>query len=85
MGSDLSTEDEAMKCAICKQGAARAGRTTVTLERDDTVLVIKNVPAEICDNCGEAYVSDEVGAGLLEMIETAARQGVAVDVRQYAA
>lgn len=74
-----------MKCAICKRGDTRDGRTTVTLERDSTVLVVRDVPAEVCANCGEAYVSEEAAAHLLAEVDRAVRAGVAVDVRQYAA
>lgn len=54
-----------MKCVICKHGETQAGHTTVTLERGETVLVFRNVPAQVCANCGEAYVSEEVTAQLL--------------------
>lgn len=74
-----------MKCVICKQADTAVGRTTVTLERGDTVLVMRDVPAEVCPNCGEAYVSEEVTARLLTEVEDAARAGVDVDIRRYAA
>jgi hypothetical protein len=57
----------------------------VTLERADTTLVIKGVPAQVCANCGEEYVDEETTARLLRTGEEAARTGVQVDVRQYAA
>jgi len=46
-----------MNCLICKTGTTQQGTTTVTLERDTTVIVIKDVPAQVCDNCGEYYLS----------------------------
>ena len=73
-----------MKCVICKYGETKAGHTTVTLERDQTVLVFRNVPAQVCDNCGEAYVSEEITAQLLEEAEQAVRARVQVDVRELA-
>ena len=48
-----------MKCLICKQAETQPGVTTITLERDGLTLVVKQVPAQVCPNCGEAYV-DEV-------------------------
>lgn len=50
-----------MKCPICKHGSTHTGYASITLERDDATLVFKHVPAEICDNCGEEYVSEEAG------------------------
>ena len=72
-----------MKCVICKQGETRAGKATVTLERDGTTLVIKGVPAQVCLNCGEEYVDEKTTARLLTAAEEAARAGVRVDVREY--
>lgn len=74
-----------MICVICKHGKTRSGTATVTLERADTTLVIKGVPAQVCANCGEEYVDEETTARLLRTAEEAARTGVQVDVRQYAA
>ena len=71
-----------MKCVICKHGETQAGHTTVTLERGETVVVFKHVPAQVCDNCGEAYVSEEITAQLLDEAEEAVRARVQVDVRE---
>ena len=72
-----------MTCVICHTGDTQPGTTTVTLERDHTTLVIKNVPAQVCENCGEAYFSSDVTDALLEMLNTAVRNGVQVEVRTY--
>jgi YgiT-type zinc finger domain-containing protein len=74
-----------MKCVICKHGETRPGTTTVTLERGGATLVIKSVPARICDNCGEAYVDEQVTHQLVDAAEQALRTGVQVDVREFAA
>jgi YgiT-type zinc finger domain-containing protein len=74
-----------MKCVICKHGEVTSGTATVTFERDKTTLVIKGVPARVCTNCGEEYVDEETTRRLLETAETAARTGVQIQVRQYAA
>ena len=71
-----------MKCVICKQGETEPGHTTVTLERDRAVLVFRNVPAEVCANCGEAYISEEITAQLLEEAEQAVQARVQVGVRE---
>jgi len=74
-----------MKCVICKQGETRPGTTTITLERDGLTLVVKGIPARVCENCGEAYVDEETTGRLLAAAEEAARAGVQVDVRDYLA
>jgi len=72
-----------MKCLICKRSETRPGKTTVTLERGGATLVVKGVPAQSCDNCGEAYVDQEITRQLLETAEEALRAGVQVDVREF--
>ena len=74
-----------MKCIICKNGEVTPGTTTVTLERGQTTLVVKGVPARVCMTCGEEYVDDATTRGLLDTAEAAARTGVQVEVRQFAA
>ncbi len=74
-----------MKCVICKSGDTRPGKTAVTLERGGMVLVYRGVPAEVCTNCGEAYVGEEVSSRIFLGAEEAARAGVRVDVREYVA
>lgn len=73
-----------MRCLICKHGETEAGHTTVTLERGQTVVVFRNVPAQECANCGEAYVDKEITAQLLEEAEEAVQARVQVDVREAA-
>lgn len=74
-----------MKCPICRAGETRPGKATVTLERDGLTLVVKNVPARVCANCGEEYVDEREASRLLEAAEEALRAGVKVDVREYVA
>lgn len=74
-----------MKCVICKTGQTKPGKATVTLERQETTLVVKNVPAEVCTNCGEEYVDDKAASRLLKTAEEVAQRGVQVDVRSYEA
>jgi YgiT-type zinc finger domain-containing protein len=74
-----------MKCVICKQGETHLGTVTVTLERGETTLVFKHVPAQVCENCGEAYVDAETTDQLLCTAEAAVKAGVQVEVREFVA
>lgn len=74
-----------MKCVICKQGETNEGTATVTLEIGKTTLVVKQVPAKVCQNCGEEYVNEKVTSELLKLANAAATGGVHVDVREYVA
>jgi len=74
-----------MKCVICKQGQTQSGFTTVTLQRGKTTVVIKDVPGEICENCGEYYLSEEVAAKIQDLAERAVQHGAEIEVLRYAA
>ena len=74
-----------MKCAVCKQGETRQGRVTVILHRNEMVVIIKSVPAEVCENCGEYYLSDSVTEKVLALAEDAARKGAEVEILRFAA
>ena len=74
-----------MKCIVCKQAETRPGTTTVTLERHGATLVFKDVPAQVCPNCGEDYVDDAVAGALLQSAEEMVASGTQVDIRSYAA
>lgn len=85
MGTRVPAEAADMKCVICKHGETGRGTATATLTRDTTTVVIKGVPADVCDNCGEEYLDEATTARLLRTVEEAARAGVEVDVREYIA
>jgi YgiT-type zinc finger domain-containing protein len=74
-----------MHCVICKQGETHPGKATVTLERGGATVVIKGVPAMICDNCGEYYLDEAMTERVLAMGEQALAQGAEVEVRRFAA
>ncbi len=74
-----------MNCVICKNGETRPGHVTVTLQRGGCTVIIKEVPADVCENCGEHYVSEEISAELQRRVEKAAGTGDEVTVLLYAA
>ena len=74
-----------MKCVVCKQADTQPGITTVTLERDGSTFVVREVPAQVCPNCGEDYVDSKITTELLNTAERLSEAGAQVDVRRYAA
>ena len=69
-----------MECVICKNGVTEEGKATVTLEKKGTVIVIKEVPAHICQNCGHYYLEDEMSQKLLALAAETIKKGVEVEV-----
>jgi len=74
-----------MKCAICRNGETTPGFADKAFSYDGMTLVVKDVPAEICENCGERYFDADVTRELLKLARSAAAEGVVVDVRRYVA
>jgi YgiT-type zinc finger domain-containing protein len=74
-----------MTCVICKQGKTQDGTATVTLEREGIILVVKSVPARVCNICGEEYVDEGVAEELLRHAEESEKAGIQIDIRTYAA
>ncbi|MBI4229891.1 MAG: type II toxin-antitoxin system MqsA family antitoxin [Planctomycetes bacterium] len=74
-----------MICLICKSGETAPGNATVTLERGKATVIFKEVPADVCNNCGEHYLEEAVTGELLVRAEKAASSGVEVEIQRYAA
>jgi len=56
-----------MICFMCK-GNVRDGFSTFTADMGGCIVVIKNVPSRICDQCGESSYSDEVAQRLEQIV-----------------
>ena len=69
-----------MECVICKNGTTRKGKVTVTLERNGSIIAIKDVPAQVCQNCGEYFLDATMTAEVLRRAEQAVEKGTEVQV-----
>jgi len=74
-----------MKCVICKHGETAPGKVTVTLQRGRSTIIIRDVPAMVCDNCGEYYLSEDVSRRILSLAEAAVARGTELEMMAYAA
>ena len=74
-----------MKCVTCKHGEFEPGETTLTFERDESVVVVRNVPARVCDNCGEVVLEEDVAKKSFDMAQSELDKGVEVEITKYAA
>jgi YgiT-type zinc finger domain-containing protein len=74
-----------MRCVICRHGETRPGTADVTLQRNTSVIVVWAVPADICENCQEYFLSDEVSERVLSQAESAVQRGAEVEIVRYAA
>jgi YgiT-type zinc finger domain-containing protein len=58
-----------MKCVICTHREPKPGFAAVAWTRDEAVFVFKGVPADICQDCGEYYLNDEMTGIVLDRAE----------------
>jgi len=58
-----------MICFMCK-GNVRDGFSTFTADMGGCIVVIKNVPSRVCDQCGEASYSDAVARRLEQIVHS---------------
>jgi len=67
------------RCPICG-GRRIAGTTTFAVDLGFGVVVVRNVPAQVCEQCGEAWLDDAVAERLEDYVADARhnRQQVAV-------
>ena len=56
-----------MKCFLCK-GTLENKLTTFMVDLGNCIVIVKNVPSQVCTQCGEVSYSDEVAARLEQII-----------------
>ena len=71
-----------MACFYCK-GEMREGTTVFTVQLDQCLVVIKNVPCLECSQCGEAEIADDTMAVLQGIVETCKKLAQEVAVVDY--
>lgn len=56
-------------CTFCK-GTTHNGKSTFTVDLDNCIVVIRNVPSQICKQCGETYYTTEVMQQLYQIAQS---------------
>lgn len=54
----LKGREEAMKCVYC-QGTMKRGNAPIYIDRNGCLITIDNVPAWICEQCGEPLFEEQ--------------------------
>jgi len=72
-------------CSICKVGQLAPGTVTVTLERGTSIILLKNVPAQVCNNCSSYFLDAETTRLVLQKAENSGLNGAELEVIQMQA
>ena len=73
-----------MICLLCRQAETVDGFTSAAIERDETRLVVRQIPARVCPSCGEAYMDEDVAVALLRELDELTATGIMETVVQFA-
>jgi YgiT-type zinc finger domain-containing protein len=74
-----------MTCIACKNGLTAHGKVTVSIDKGTTVVVIRDVPAQICSTCGEEYIDPDTMRELERLVASAERAGLHIAVQHFKA
>lgn len=72
-------------CPICKNGELEPGTVTVTLERDEAIVLLKKVPAKVCNNCASYFLDSITTRLVLQKAEVSFKNGAELEVLQLQA
>ena len=70
-------------CTTCKNGIMRKGLTTVTFDKDNVVIVFRNVPAKVCDVCGDYTIEGSIAKSLLKTAKEERVKGHEISILDY--
>ena len=56
-----------MTCLVCKHNRFKKGTTILPIERGKAILLITDIPARLCENCGETYLDEETAQGVQDL------------------
>lgn len=72
-------------CSICKLGELKPGKVTVTLEKGGSIVLLKNVPAQVCDNCSSYFLDPATTRLVLKKAENSVKNGAELEMIQMEA
>jgi YgiT-type zinc finger domain-containing protein len=72
-----------MNCPLCKSKMLE-GTTVLTFKMESSqILVIKDVPALICDQCGEEFVNLQTSKNVEKQVNKAVADGISMGFLSY--
>lgn len=71
-----------MNCFMCK-GKLEDKNTTFMVELDKCIIIVKNVPSQVCKQCGEVSYSNEVAKQLEKLVNSVKNAMTEITVINY--
>lgn len=70
-------------CIFCKCSSFKPGLATHVVNYEDRIIIVKNVPCEECEQCGEKYFTDEAAQKLEQIVNAAKNLTQDISVTDY--
>lgn len=71
-----------MNCFMCK-GKLEEKKINYVVDLEDTIIIIKGVPAKVCSKCGEQYFDDETSKNIEKIVEQLKELSTEVTIVNY--
>ena len=71
-----------MECFMCK-GELEKKKVNYVVDLEKTIIIIKDVPAKVCKNCGEKLYDDETAKNIEKIVNQLKELTVEVTVVKY--
>lgn len=80
----MRTKVSSRRCPLCG-GSKRRGKTTFSVDLGFGVVVVRNVPATVCSQCGTDWIGDGVAEKLERIVDDARQRQNLVEITSLTA
>lgn len=75
-------EEKIVNCFICK-GDLEEKKVNYVVDLENTIIIIKGVPAKVCTQCGEQYFDDEIAENIKKIVNQLKQLAAEVTIVNY--
>ncbi|MEZ0535971.1 YgiT-type zinc finger protein [Caldicellulosiruptoraceae bacterium PP1] len=71
-----------MKCVLCK-ASLKQGEVNHIIDINNKIIIIKNVPALVCQQCGEYFIDNETAIKLEKIVDELLKNKTEIVIANY--
>lgn len=71
-----------MNCFMC-EGELEEKKVNYIVDLENTIIIIKGVPAKVCAKCGEQYFDDDIAKNIEEIVNQLKKLSTEVTIVNY--
>ncbi len=71
-----------MNCLMCK-GDLEEKKVNYIVDLEETIIIIKGVPAKVCKQCGEQYFDDKTAENIEAIVNELKKIPIEVSIVNY--